>query len=186
MTMDRYEELLRRYRDELEPPGPEVERAVMAAVRGRRRAPSQAFWGWLVRPRAVAVRPLLAAAVLALVVGASVLGTLIVVRGGAGPAAAAPAGALLVRFELTAPEAGRVALAGSFNGWSDSTTLFTRNPETGTWSVTVMLPPGEYEYLFVIDGKRWVPDPDAQAFVDDGFGNRNSLIVVGPRGVVRS
>ena len=31
-----------------------------------------------------------------------------------------------------------------------------------------------------------IPDPTAHALVDDGFGQRNSVIAVGPRGVVRS
>jgi 1,4-alpha-glucan branching enzyme len=105
---------------------------------------------------------------------------------GSGRQAALPAGTVLVRFELVAPQAGRVALAGSFNNWNDSTILFSESSETGRWAVTVPLPPGEHEYLFVVDGERWIPDPEAHAQVDDGFGNLNSMIVVGPRGVVRS
>jgi hypothetical protein len=37
-----------------------------------------------------------------------------------------------------------------------------------------------------VDGRRWIPDPAAHAQVADDFGQRNSLLVVGPRGVVRS
>ena len=56
----------------------------------------------------------------------------------------------------------------------------------GIWSVTVALPIGEHRYEFVVDQTRWVPDPTAHAQVDDGFGGRNSVIVVGPKGLVRS
>jgi hypothetical protein len=38
----------------------------------------------------------------------------------------------------------------------------------------------------VVDGERWVPDPAAHAQVRDEFGQSNSVLVVGPRGVVRS
>jgi 1,4-alpha-glucan branching enzyme len=79
-----------------------------------------------------------------------------------------------------------VALAGSFNEWSDSSIVFARSAEPGAWTVTVALPPGRYQYLFVVDGERWIPDPSAHAQVEDEFGQRNSLLVVGPRGVVRS
>ena len=186
MTSDRYDELLAQYRDGLEVPGPEVDRAVMAVVRDRQRARSAAWWRWFVRPHAMEVRPLLAAAALAVVVGATALGTALAVRWGESGTVVTPSGMVLVQFDLDAPDAGTVALAGSFNGWNDSTTQFAKNPQTGKWSITVMLPPGEHEYLFVIDGERWIPDPDAHALVDDGFGNQNSMIVVGPRGVVRS
>jgi len=33
--------------------------------------------------------------------------------------------------------------------------------------------------MFVVDGARWVADPAALAFEDDGFGGRNSLLIVG-------
>jgi 1,4-alpha-glucan branching enzyme len=102
------------------------------------------------------------------------------------PAATADHRTVLVRFDLLAPEAHSVALAGSFNGWDDSTTVFSRSAEAGVWTVTVALAPGEYQYLFVVDGRRWIPDPAAHAQVEDEFGQRNSLLVVGPRGVVRS
>ncbi len=121
------------------------------------------------------------------VAGLAAVATRLVTPGGTGDTAArVPPGTVLVRFEVTAPDAGRVALAGSFNGWSDTSTFFGRDPETGVWSVTVPLAPGQHEYLFVIDGDRWIPDPEAHALVDDGFGNMNSILVVGPRGVVRS
>ncbi|MDH4043166.1 MAG: glycogen-binding domain-containing protein, partial [Gemmatimonadota bacterium] len=99
--------------------------------------------------------------------------------------AAAP-GTILVRFELRVPQAERVALAGTFNGWSDSSIVFARAGEADQWTVTVALAPGRYQYLFVVDGERWMPDPKAHAQIEDEFGQMNSLLVVGPRGVVRS
>ena len=180
----KYEDLLDKYREGLQRPGPDVKRAVMAVLGDRARSSRTTWWHWLVRPHTMHVRPLLAAAALALVVGLSATVSALLTQNGDGSAVAD--GTVLVRFELGAPQAERVALAGSFNGWSDTTVFFSRSPGSDRWTVTVPLAPGEHEYLFVINGERWIPDPDAHAQVDDGFGNTNSLIVVGPRGVVRS
>ncbi|HAK59419.1 MAG TPA: hypothetical protein DCO77_03410 [Nitrospiraceae bacterium] len=82
--------------------------------------------------------------------------------------------AVLVRFNLHAPGAQRVALAGDFNRWMVSEVLLTRQ-ESGDWSVEIPLAPGMYTYMFVVDGQQWVPDPDADAYSDDGFGYKNSI-----------
>jgi 1,4-alpha-glucan branching enzyme len=79
-----------------------------------------------------------------------------------------------------------VSLAGSFNRWEAPGIPLRRSSVTGLWTVTVPLAVGEQQYLFLVDGNRWIPDPTAHAQVDDGFGRRNSVIVVGPRGVARS
>jgi hypothetical protein len=92
---------------------------------------------------------------------------------------------LYVRFEVFAPRANEVTLAGSFNGWSPDGISLMPTSVNGAWSVTVPLPVGKHEYLFHVDGE-WTPDPEAYAQVDDGFGGSNSVIVVGPRGVLRS
>jgi hypothetical protein len=187
--VDRFTAALADYAAHLEPPGEAVDRAVLAAVRARRVA-RRGWWRWLVEPRQIMVRPAMAAAGLVAILA---LGALLAAvlpapkRPLGGPVAAAASDhTVLVRFELTAPDAQSVALAGSFNGWDDSTTVFTRTSKAGVWTVTVALRPGEYQYLFVVDGQRWIPDPAAHAQVEDEFGQRNSLLVVGPRGVVRS
>jgi hypothetical protein len=176
--------------DALPPLDAALDARVMALVRRRARAARTAWWRWFVEPRLVPLRPALAAAAAAGLVVLTSLATLQIRGrdGGVSPpvTAAAPAGTVLVRFELNAPEAWRVALAGSFNEWSDSSIVFTRAGSSGRWTVTVALPPGRHQYLFVVDGDRWMPDPAAHAQVEDEFGQRNSLLVVGPRGVVRS
>jgi hypothetical protein len=188
---DRLKAAFVTYAGQLVPPGPELDRAVLAALRARRLA-RRGWWRWLVEPQQLAVRPAIAAAtiVVLLAAGAALAALIGPPERGTpgGPLIATATGdrTILVRFEVFAPDARSVALAGSFNGWSDSTTVFSRGAEPGVWSVTVALPPGEYQYLFVVDGRRWIPDPAAHAQVADDFGQRNSLLVVGPRGVVRS
>ena len=166
-----------------------VDDAVMAAVRQRRLpARRRAQWRWFLEPRSVQVRPiwaaagLAAAAALVIWVGAHPTRTTAVAVSGARPGAV---DTVYVHFALTSPTAHNVAVAGSFNSW-DATSLTLRKDVNGIWEATVPLPVGEHRYQFVVDGQRWVPDPSAQAQVEDGFGGTNSVIVVGPKGVVRS
>jgi 1,4-alpha-glucan branching enzyme len=68
-------------------------------------------------------------------------------------------------------------VAGSFNGWDSSRTPLAKDPNGG-WKTTVMLPPGRYEYRFVIDGGQWFSDPGAKESVPNAFGSTNSVVVV--------
>ncbi|MGK2906986.1 MAG: hypothetical protein ACSLFH_11655 [Desulfuromonadales bacterium] len=47
----------------------------------------------------------------------------------------------------------------------------------GLWKKTLTLPPGRYEYRFLLDG-RWENDPAQTQVVPNGFGSHNNLIVV--------
>jgi hypothetical protein len=176
----------RQYAERLDEVDPALDEAVMAAV--RRRVPARRRRGldWLLAPRTVRVRPVWAgvlAAAAALVLWLAPRAPAPAVRGS--NAAQPVADTVFVRFELAAPQARSVSVAGSFNGWQVGTLAMTRNA-SGVWSATVALPVGEHRYEFVVDGTRWVPDPTAHDVVDDGFGGRNSVIVVGPKGLVRS
>jgi 1,4-alpha-glucan branching enzyme len=81
-----------------------------------------------------------------------------------------------VRFDLERSGASRVALAGSFNGWSMSAHPLARNAG-GLWTIVVPLPPGEYRFMFVVDGE-WMSPPLAEDYADDGFGGTNGIVVV--------
>jgi hypothetical protein len=183
---DRLLEAVANYTGRLETPGSEVDRAVMAAIQARATEERESLWGWLVKPHVYRVRPAFAAAAMVVLVIAGVIGGSLRQRAPAALESAALPSTILVRFELIAPTADRVSLAGSFNDWQPDGVQLTKNPETGVWTGTVPLRPGEHQYMFVIDGAEWIPDPDAHAQVDDGFGQTNSVIVVGPRGVIRS
>ena len=82
-----------------------------------------------------------------------------------------------VRFQLLYPEAKTVAIAGTFNNWDPTTHLLQKNA-AGRWSIILPLSEGRYQYLFVINQKTWVLDPEAEMLIDDGFGNKNSLLIV--------
>ncbi len=89
-----------------------------------------------------------------------------------------------------APSAGEevksVSVRGSFNSWGEAT--MTKGDD-GTWSVTIPLYPGEYTYKYFVNGQ-WPKDmeidhggepidPDAEDFVDDGYGGQNAVRTVG-------
>jgi hypothetical protein len=82
-----------------------------------------------------------------------------------------------VRFTLSAPRARTVALAGDFNGWRADASLLQPRGD-GSWSIEVPLGRGNWSYSFVVDGK-WVEDPAAESWRDDGFGGRNAIVRVG-------
>jgi 1,4-alpha-glucan branching enzyme len=80
-----------------------------------------------------------------------------------------------VDFILKRPEARSASLAGNFNGWDPK-----RNPmrkDAKGWRTTVWLPPGRYEYRFVVDGE-WLSDPEAKESAANDFGSTNSVVTV--------
>ncbi|HSB06551.1 MAG TPA: glycogen-binding domain-containing protein [Thermodesulfobacteriota bacterium] len=83
-----------------------------------------------------------------------------------------------VVFSLNIPEAHEVAVVGTFNGWKPNGYEMQFNPEKKIWSLTVRLPEGRYEYAFLVNGQRVVPDPEATLYQDDGFGNENSVMIL--------
>jgi len=153
------------------------EAAERAAARPARQAPKLVeVLGWLWRPRAIVVewRPAYAAFALA---GVLAVGMALPVATGtvpASPAAGAATGPVLVQFRLDAPQAETVRLAGDFTGWKPEVAMVRSGD---TWTVVVPLEPGVHDYVFVVDGERWVPDPMAPA-VEDGFGGLNSRLAV--------
>ena len=159
--------------------------ALVAGVMRRIAEPRPpSLWRWLRRPWVIQVRlsPLSASG---LALGLALVAVL-VLRAPPGPPASASASASLsapaqspapirVRFHLQARGAHRVSLVGSFNQWSADGIVLDPVSDGATFAGTVELPPGTYEYMFVVDGQ-WVTDPAAEERRDDGFGRQNSLL----------
>ncbi len=82
-----------------------------------------------------------------------------------------------VRFVLERPDAQVVHLCGNFNQWSPSSLRMIRRDGNGLWEKHLTLPPGRYEYKFVVDGK-WTPDPHCRQEVTNAFGSTNSVVEV--------
>jgi 1,4-alpha-glucan branching enzyme len=83
---------------------------------------------------------------------------------------------VLVRFALSAPDANRVSVAGDFNGWRPDAAPAERGAD-GIWRLTLPINRGSWSYSFVVDGK-FVEDPLAEAWREDGFGGRNAIVRV--------
>ena len=81
-----------------------------------------------------------------------------------------------VFFSFYAPAAKSVTIAGSFNAWDIHKNRLSGPDKNGVWSAVIPLHQGRYEYLFVLNGKDWQPDPSVPA-VDDGFGGKNSVLL---------
>lgn len=81
-----------------------------------------------------------------------------------------------VEFELLAPDAQKVYLAGDFNNWDSSANLMKRDKK-GTWKTSVSLMPGRYEYRFLVDGN-WENDPACCDCVPNEFGTQNCVRIV--------
>ena len=81
-------------------------------------------------------------------------------------------------LKLNDSDAHIVAIAGDFNGWNPKTNLLEDSDGDGIWTGTLNLEPGKYEYMFVLDGKKWLPDPNALRYAKDGFGNKNAILEI--------
>jgi hypothetical protein len=78
-----------------------------------------------------------------------------------------------VLFTLDAPGACCVQLAGDFNDWvADGNEM---EPSGGIWQKVLPLPPGRYQYRYVVDG-RWLPDPLNLHVEPAPWGGYNSVV----------
>lgn len=73
-------------------------------------------------------------------------------------------------------QARSVCVSGDFNRWSRQNHCMQAG-QNG-WHLTLSLPPGRYRYLFVVDGRQWMHDPYALYEEEDGFGLKNSVLLV--------
>lgn len=81
-----------------------------------------------------------------------------------------------VTFEFFAPEARQVTLAGTFNNWNTAETVLKKE-KSGRWKVEVALPPGRYEYRYLVDGS-WQNDQRPVACVKNAYGSSNCILEV--------
>lgn len=83
-------------------------------------------------------------------------------------------------FTYEAPAGTKtVNLAGTFNNWSASDTPMHEEADGRTWTITLQLTAGEYQYKYVVNGQTWIPDPKG-VNKDDGNGNTNTFITILP------
>ncbi|MGC8990828.1 MAG: glycogen-binding domain-containing protein [Verrucomicrobiia bacterium] len=81
-----------------------------------------------------------------------------------------------VGLEYRAPDAKSVCVAGTFNNWQTDATPMKPQPD-GLWTIELELPPGTYEYRFVVDGV-WCDDPKSAETTPNPFGGFNAVLRV--------
>jgi len=77
-------------------------------------------------------------------------------------------------------EAADVRIAGDFNGWIPDRGVQSRIETEGSdrvWTKVLLLPPGTYEYRYVVDGE-WCTDPDNLDRTPGAMGQPNSVLHV--------
>jgi hypothetical protein len=79
---------------------------------------------------------------------------------------------VLVTFDLDAPRAQSVALAGDFNGWKPQ----ALERQGGRWQLALALPARKHHYVFVLNGRRIVLDPEQPAVEADENGEAFSVL----------
>jgi diguanylate cyclase (GGDEF)-like protein len=70
-----------------------------------------------------------------------------------------------------------ISVVGDFNGWNKNADplLYTND---GRFTLSIPLAPGRYAYKFVVNNEWYIFDPRANEFAHDGYGGKNSLLVV--------
>ena len=157
-------------------PAMSVEQRVMSEVRRPATGATRRFAAWLARSHAVTLRlrPVWTLAV------AAALAAVVLLPGGQSVVPGAEEG--IAQFVGHFPGARSVEVVGSFNDWRRGALPLRDEDHDGIWHGAVVLPTGQHEYMFVVDGERWVADPLAGRYVDDGFGvgGQNAMLIVRP------
>ena len=76
--------------------------------------------------------------------------------------------------------AADVRIAGDFNGWVPDKgvrSVIESEGQTRVWTKVLHLPPGTYQYRYVVDGE-WREDPGNAESVPGPSGRPNSVLVV--------
>jgi chromosome partitioning protein len=85
---------------------------------------------------------------------------------------------VVVRFRDAS--ANDVRIAGDFNGWVPDKgvrSLIESEGPVRVWTKILQLPPGTYQYRYIVDGE-WREDPDNPEIHSGSVGGHNSILVV--------
>ncbi|MCU0589076.1 MAG: glycogen-binding domain-containing protein [Syntrophobacteraceae bacterium] len=167
-------------RMEYREPPPELIREVMRGVRSFKRPWWRRLRHWATLPRSFVLTPIQLAPLALLLVAVSSLAVYQSFRLWELPRASLETGVATqhVKMVLSLPNIRSAAVIGNFNDWRPQGYEMTWSEEEGAWTVVLRLPGGRYEYAFVADDQI-IPDPAAVIYQEDGFGNRNAVLMVG-------
>ena len=85
-----------------------------------------------------------------------------------------------VTFALPAENAQRsVAIAGSFNEWSESKHAMKLDKKRGVWTRNISFRPGtRVEFRYFVDGVRWENDAEADGTAGTPYFSENSVLAL--------
>lgn len=78
-----------------------------------------------------------------------------------------------ITFSFESSNAKEVILMGDFNNWNPKKHPMKKD-DNGKWTKAVLLPPGKYEYKFLVDGQ-WKEDPHNERICPNKFGSCNNI-----------
>lgn len=81
-----------------------------------------------------------------------------------------------VTFSIEAASAAEVILMGDFNHWNPKKHPM-KTGDSGIWTKSVILDPGEYEYKFLVDGQWWEDPKNDRSRINE-FGTKNSVLSI--------
>lgn len=79
-----------------------------------------------------------------------------------------------VTFSVPMGDVKSVALVGDFNSWDANKGQL--NKQDDVWTGTFYVSPGRYQYMLIVNGNQWIPDPNSKEYMNDGYGSKNSLL----------
>jgi len=78
-----------------------------------------------------------------------------------------------ISFSFESSDAKEVILMGDFNNWNPKKHPMKKD-DNGKWTKAVILPPGQYEYKFLVDGQ-WKQDPQNNRICPNNLGTYNNV-----------
>ncbi len=152
--------------------------SIMASVRSTKLPLWTRILRWFKSPHSITITPLRAFPVAAALLVACVAVGFHIFKSEP-PGGAHANGRTAVVLALSMPGARSVAVIGSFNDWRAQNCELSSENGKNRWTITLSLPAGRYEYAFLVDGEKIIPDPFADLREDDGFGNQNTILLIG-------
>jgi hypothetical protein len=164
---------------DLPPPASLLPR-VMDAVLGRELPWWVRLRRWARSPLPVTLTPLrLAPAALLLLAGIAIATGLVLQASPPSGSERSNRDGIPVVFHLQFSGARSIKVIGTFNRWQGEGFEMHWDGQRGLWVLAARLPAGRHEYAFLVDGQRVLPDPGASLYQEDGFGNRNAVLILG-------
>ncbi len=73
----------------------------------------------------------------------------------------------------------KASVVGEFNNWDVNANPLEKNEKTGLYSVILELEGGkEYKFRYLVDGKTWLNDDEADRFETTPFGDSDNCIII--------